>query len=49
MLSDRYFLNSMWRVVVASCLVVSFVSGVHAAQSDAFGGRGDVEDPYKHD
>ena len=47
MFSNRYFLNSMWRVVMASCLVVSVVSGVHAAQSDAFGGRGDVEDPYK--
>ena len=47
MLSNRYFLDSMWRGVVASCLVVSLVSGVHAAQSGAFGGSGDVEDPYK--
>ena len=47
MFSNRYFLNSMWRVVMASCLVVSLVSGVHAAQSDAFGGKRDVEGPYK--
>ena len=47
MFSNHYFLNSTWRVVVASCLVVTLVSGVHAATTDAFGGKKDVEDPYK--
>jgi hypothetical protein len=47
MFSNRYFLNSMRRVLVASCLVVSLFSGVHASPSDAFGAKTNVEDPYK--
>ena len=47
MIVNHYSLHSMWRVVLASCLVVTLVGGVQAATTDAFGGKKDVEDPYK--
>ncbi len=47
MIVNHYSLHSMWRVVLASCLVVTLVGGVQAATTDAFGHKSDVEDPYR--